>query len=362
MTRGVIGRRLPRWPRTKSRGRRAVLLVGALGVVFGDIGTSPLYAMQTVFSPDALRPVPVEETAIYGAISLVFWSITVIVTVMYVLTFMRTDNDGEGGLLALLALLAESRLSTKAFGILASVGIFGAALFFGDSMITPAISVLSSMEGLEILDPGLKEIVVPGAVGILLALFAVQRWGTARVGRFFGPVMALWFLAIAACGVPEIVRHPDVLQALSPHWAVRFFLEEPLIAFLALGGVVLAITGAEALYADMGHFGRKPISHSWLAIVFPALTLNYLGQGALLVNDAVGGPQPVLPARARLGADADGGAGHGGHRDRLAGGDLGRLLGRPTRPPGWASCRACGWCTPPRASRARSTCRSSTGC
>ena len=241
--------------------------------------------MQTVFSPDALRPVPVDETAIYGAISLVFWAITVIVTVMYVLTFMRTDNDGEGGLLALLALLAESRLSTKAFGVLASVGIFGAALFFGDSMITPAISVLSSMEGLEIIDPQLEEIVVPGAVAILLALFAVQHWGTARVGRFFGPIMALWFVAIAACGVPEIVRHPDVLQALSPHWAVRFFVDEPLIAFLALGGVVLAITGAEALYADMGHFGRRPISRAWLAIVFPALTLNYLGQGALLVND-----------------------------------------------------------------------------
>ncbi len=268
-----------------SSGRRAVLLVGALGVVFGDIGTSPLYAMQTVFSPDAVRPVPVEETSIYGVISLVFWAITVIVTVMYVLTFMRTDNDGEGGLLALLALLAQSRLSTKAFGVLASVGIFGAALFFGDSMITPAISVLSSMEGLEIIDPQLEEIVVPGAVAILLALFAVQHWGTARVGRFFGPIMALWFVAIAACGVPEIVRHPDVLQALSPHWAARFFVDEPLIAFLALGGVVLAITGAEALYADMGHFGRKPISHAWLAVVFPALTLNYLGQGALLVND-----------------------------------------------------------------------------
>ena len=254
-------------------------------MVFGDIGTSPLYAMQTVFSPDALRPVPVEETSIYGVISLVFWSITVIVTVMYVLTFMRADNDGEGGLLALLALLAESRLSTKAFGVLASVGIFGAALFFGDSMITPAISVLSSMEGLEIIDPQLEEIVVPGAVAILLTLFAVQHWGTARVGRFFGPIMALWFVAIAACGVPEIVRHPDVLQALSPHWAVRFFVDEPLIAFLALGGVVLAITGAEALYADMGHFGRRPISRAWLAVVFPALTLNYLGQGALLVSD-----------------------------------------------------------------------------
>ena len=259
--------------------------MGALGVVFGDIGTSPLYAMQTVFSPDALRPVPVEETSIYGVISLVFWSITVIVTVMYVLTFMRADNDGEGGLLALLALLAESRLSAKALGVLASVGIFGAALFFGDSMITPAISVLSSMEGLEIIDPQLEEIVVPGAVAILLTLFAVQHWGTARVGRFFGPIMAVWFVAIAACGVPEIVRHPDVLQALSPHWAVRFFVDEPLIAFLALGGVVLAITGAEALYADMGHFGRRPISRAWLAVVFPALTLNYLGQGALLVSD-----------------------------------------------------------------------------
>ncbi len=273
---------------------KAVALLGALGVVYGDIGTSPLYAMQTVFSQNALRPVAVGQTSIYGVISLVFWSITVIVTAMYVLMFMRTDNDGEGGLLALLALLSQRKLPAKVILTLGSLGIFGAALFFGDSMITPAISVLSSMEGLEIIDPGLKEIVVPGAVAILLTLFAVQHWGTARVGRYFGPIMAVWFVTIAAAGLAEVIRHPDVLQALSPHWAVRFFLDEPLTAFLALGGVVLVITGAEALYADMGHFGRKPISRAWLAIVFPALTLNYLGQGALLIRDPKGTASPFF--------------------------------------------------------------------
>ncbi len=273
---------------------KAAALLGALGVVYGDIGTSPLYAMQTVFSHNALRPVAVGETSVYGVISLVFWSITVIVTVMYVLMFMRTDNDGEGGLLALLALLSQRKLPAKVILTLGSLGIFGAALFFGDSMITPAISVLSSMEGLEIINPSLKQIVVPGAVAILLTLFAVQHWGTARVGRFFGPIMAVWFVAIAAAGLAEVVRHPDVLQALSPHWGIRFFLDEPLTAFLALGGVVLVITGAEALYADMGHFGRKPISRAWLAVVFPALTLNYLGQGALLIRDPKGTASPFF--------------------------------------------------------------------
>ncbi len=260
------------------------LVIAALGVVFGDIGTSPLYAVQTIFERSAIRPVAIDQDSIYGVISVIFWSITLIVTILYVRLLTRADNDGEGGLLSLLALVQRTDLSARTLKVLITLGILGAALFFGDSMITPAISVLSSVEGLEIIDPGLKGLVVPGAVGILVALLVVQRWGTAQVGRFFGPVMALWFAAVAACGAAEIVRDPAILQALSPHWAVRYFVGNPLTAFLSLGGVVLVVTGAEALYADLGHVGRQPIVLSWLAVVFPALTLNYLGQGALLLR------------------------------------------------------------------------------
>ena len=260
------------------------LILAALGVVFGDIGTSPLYAVQTIFESNAIRPVSIDQGSIYGVISVIFWSITLIVTILYVRLLTRADNDGEGGLLSLLSLLQRQNLSARALNVLITLGILGAALFYGDSMITPAISVLSSVEGLEVVDPGLKDLVVPGAVGILVGLLVAQRWGTARVGRFFGPVMALWFAAIAVCGGAEIVREPAILQALSPHWAVRYFAANPLTAFLSLGGVVLVVTGAEALYADMGHVGRLPIVRSWLAVVFPALTLNYLGQGALLLR------------------------------------------------------------------------------
>jgi len=260
------------------------LMVAALGVVFGDIGTSPLYALQTIFERSAIRPVAVDQASIYGVVSVIFWSITMIVTILYVRLLMRADNDGEGGLLSLLSLLQRQDLSARRLKMLFTLGIFGAALFFGDSMITPAISVLSSVEGLEIVDPGLGNLVVPGAIGILVALLVVQRRGTAKVGRFFGPIMVVWFLAIAMCGVPEIAREPAILQALSPHWAVRYFAASPLTAFLSLGGVVLVVTGAEALYVDMGHIGRRPIALSWLALVFPALTLNYFGQGALLLR------------------------------------------------------------------------------
>lgn len=260
------------------------MVLAALGVVFGDIGTSPLYAVQTIFERGAIRPVPIDQTSIYGVISVIVWSITLVVTVLYVRMLTHADNDGEGGLLSLLSLLHREQLSARAFKVLGTLGILGAALFFGDSMITPAISVLSSVEGLEIVDPNLKDIVVPGAVGILVALLVLQRWGTARVGKLFGPVMAVWFLALAVIGAAEIVRDPAILQALSPHWAVRYFVAHPLTGFLSLGGVVLVITGAEALYADMGHVGRLPIVRSWLAVVFPALTLNYLGQGALLLR------------------------------------------------------------------------------
>jgi KUP system potassium uptake protein len=270
------------------------LILAALGVVFGDIGTSPLYAVQTIFEHSAIRPVSIDRASIYGVISVIFWSITVIVTILYVLLLTRADNDGEGGLLSLLSLLQRRHLTARALRVLITFGILGAALFFGDSMITPAISVLSSVEGLEIVNPGLKSLVVPGAVVILVALLVAQRWGTARVGKFFGPVMAVWFAAIAIFGAAEIVHEPGILQALSPHWAVRYFIANPLTAFLSLGGVVLVVTGAEALYADMGHVGRKPIVRSWLWIVFPALTLNYLGQGALLLRSPSSAHNPFF--------------------------------------------------------------------
>jgi len=270
------------------------LVLAALGVVFGDIGTSPLYAVQTIFEHNAIRPVSIDRASVYGVISVIFWSITLIVTILYVRLLTRADNDGEGGLLSLLSLLQRQNLPARTLGVLITLGILGAALFFGDSMITPAISVLSSVEGLEIVDPGLKTFVVPGAVVILVGLFVAQRSGTARVGQFFGPVMALWFAAIALCGAAEIVREPAILQALSPNWAVHYFAANPLTAFLSLGGVVLVITGAEALYADMGHFGRPAIVRSWLAVVFPALTINYLGQGALLLRSPSSAHNPFF--------------------------------------------------------------------
>ena len=270
------------------------LILAALGVVFGDIGTSPLYAVQTIFERSAIRPVPIDRDSVYGVISVIFWSITLIVTILYVRLLTRADNDGEGGLLSLLALLQREDLSARALKVLITLGILGAALFFGDSMITPAISVLSSVEGLEIVNPGLKAFVVPASLVILVGLLVAQRWGTARVGKFFGPVMAIWFATIAICGAGEIVREPAILQALSPHWAVRYFAANPLTGFLSLGGVVLVITGAEALYADMGHFGRPAIVMSWLAVVFPALTINYLGQGALLLRSPSSAHNPFF--------------------------------------------------------------------
>jgi KUP system potassium uptake protein len=270
------------------------LIIAALGVVFGDIGTSPLYAVQTIFERNAIRPVAIDRASIYGVISVIFWSITLIVTILYVHLITRADNDGEGGLLSLLSLLLAQNLPARTLKVLITLGILGTALFVGDSMITPAISVLSSVEGLKVVDPGLKALVVPGSLVILVVLFIAQRWGTARVGKLFGPVMALWFGGIAICGVAEIVREPAILQALSPHWAVRYFAANPLTAFVSLGGVVLVVTGAEALYADMGHFGRPAIVRSWLAVVFPALTMNYLGQGALLLRSPSSARNPFF--------------------------------------------------------------------
>src|SRR5215217_3181863 len=263
----------------------AVLTIGALGVVFGDIGTSPLYALQTVFHADH-GSVPTSQSAVYGVLSLVFWAITIIVSIKYLTFIMRADNDGEGGIMALIALIQRAGLPRRSTQIvLISLGIFGAALFYGDGMITPAISVLSAVEGLEVASPSLESLVVPIALAILTALFVIQRFGTGAVGRLFGPVMAVWFTILAVGGIAQIADHPGVLRALSPSYAVSFFAEHGGTAFIALGSIVLAVTGAEALYADMGHFGRPPIRRAWFILVFPALMLSYLGQGALIVND-----------------------------------------------------------------------------
>jgi KUP system potassium uptake protein len=259
-------------------------MVGALGVVFGDIGTSPLYALQTVFSIDG-GIVRATQSDVYGVISLVFWSITLIVSIKYVTFIMRADNDGEGGILALTALVRRALGDTTGrVTVLVALGAFGASLFYGDSVITPAISVLSAVEGLKVVDPGLGSVVVPIALTILAMLFFVQRWGTHRVGHVFGPVMVVWFGVLALSGLRYVLMSPSVLKGLSPTYAGAFILDHPYITFVAMGAVVLAITGAEALYADMGHFGRAPIRRAWFWLVFPALTLNYLGQGALILD------------------------------------------------------------------------------
>ncbi|MEV4316196.1 potassium transporter Kup [Actinocrispum sp. NPDC049592] len=266
---------------------RLAIVVGALGVVFGDIGTSPIYTLQTVFNPGDPHPVPVSTENVYGVVSLVFWSVMIVVTVTYILLAMRADNDGEGGIMALITLLRRwgRQQGGRAAVILAGVGIFGASLFFGDSMITPAISVLSAVEGLKVVEPSLDTLVVPITALIIVALFMVQRRGTAAVGRVFGPVMILWFVAIGGFGLVGIAQHPDILKALSPTYAVSFLVGHFGIAFFALAAVVLAVTGAEALYADMGHFGRRSITRGWIFLVFPACVLSYLGQGALILND-----------------------------------------------------------------------------
>jgi len=287
------------------RGRRGVvaLALGALGVVFGDIGTSPLYALQTVFTADdnAVQTNPVE---VYGVISLVFWAITLIVSVKYVTFILRADNDGEGGIMALTALLRSYPLKTAAGkATLVALGVFGAALFYGDGIITPAISVLSAVEGVKVAVPGLGHLVLPITVTVLTVLFVIQRFGTGVVGKLFGPVMVVWFSALAVAGVNGIRTDPTILRALSPTYGLVFITSHGAIAFIALGSVVLAITGAEALYADMGHFGRRPITRAWFLVVFPALTLNYLGQGALILHTPTTVTNPfflILPGWAQL--------------------------------------------------------------
>ena len=263
------------------------MVIGALGVVFGDIGTSPLYTLQTLFNPADPHPVPISTQNVYGVVSLVFWSVMIIVSLTYVTLVMHADNDGEGGVMALITLVRRigGKSHPKVIAALSTLGILGAALFFGDSMITPAISVLSAVEGLKVVDPHLAELVVPITAVIISGLFLVQRHGTAVVGRYFGPVMIVWFLVIGVCGARGIATHPQILRALSPTYALEFMAGHFHIAFFALAAVVLSVTGAEALYADMGHFGRAAITWGWLGLVLPALVLNYFGQGALLLVD-----------------------------------------------------------------------------
>jgi len=259
------------------------LVVGAMGVVFGDIGTSPLYTLHQCFS--GAHGLPLTPANILGVLSVIFWAITIVVTLKYVTLIMRADNRGEGGIMALTALVSSGLTNARPRWWLVGFGIFGAAMFYGDGMITPAISVLSAVEGLEVITPALSAYVVPLTMVILVGLFWIQRHGTARVGVLFGPVMCLWFAALAVLGALQIAQHPGVLAALDPRYAVGFFTGSPLASFLALGAVVLAVTGTEALYADMGHFGARPIRGAWFLFVLPALVLNYFGQGALLTLD-----------------------------------------------------------------------------
>ena len=269
-----------------AQGSTLGLAVGAIGVVFGDIGTSPLYAFRETFASHGDVPgIQVDPVHIHGVLSLVFWSMMIVVTFKYVLTIMRADNKGEGGSLALLALINRNTEGKRWTGPLILLGVFATALFYGDSMITPAMSVLSATEGLQYVHPGFKDWILPLAAGILVGLFAIQSRGTERVGRMFGPIMLAYFVTLAVLGLMYIVTMPGIILAtLNPLNAVIFFQTDGFRAFVAMGSVVLAVTGAEALYADMGHFGRKPIGISWIAIVLPCLMLNYMGQGALVLS------------------------------------------------------------------------------
>jgi KUP system potassium uptake protein len=269
------------------------LMVGAIGIVYGDIGTSPLYTMKESFLGP--HPLAVDRLHIFGVLSLIFWTLMMIVTLKYVGVAMRADNRGEGGSFALLSLIARTLEGKKKWTpTLVMLGVLATCLFYGDAMITPAISVLSAVEGLEVVQSGLQPVVVPISIGILVALFLMQSRGTAKVGNLFGPVMLIYFAALAALGVANILLHPEIVGILNPLWAVKFFTYNPRLAFLALGSVFLAVTGAEALYADMGHFGRKAINFSWLVLVYPCLVLNYMGQGALLLGHPQAATNPFF--------------------------------------------------------------------
>jgi KUP system potassium uptake protein len=285
--------------------RLAILSLTALGIVYGDIGTSPLYALQQVFnSKEHAAILPTQEN-VYGVLSLIVWLLVLVVAVKYIVFIMRADNRGEGGILALMALILQQerrRTDSKRRFVLISLALFGAALLYGDGIITPAISVLSAVEGLTVVTPALDHLIVPLSLAILFLLFMAQRFGTGKVGVAFGPIMALWFVTIGVLGLREIAHEPQILAALNPIYGAKFFINNGRVAFLSLGAVVLAVTGAEALYADMGHFGKRPIRVAWFSLVLPALLFNYIGQGALLIRDptAIENPFYMLVPRAIL--------------------------------------------------------------
>ena len=277
---------------SSSKSSLAALTLGAIGVVYGDIGTSVLYAIKEIFGSGH---VPFTHDNVYGVLSIVFWTLTVIVSLKYVTLVLRADNGGEGGLIAMLALASQAvkdRPELRKW--LLAIGIFGTSLFYGDGVITPAISVLSAVEGLEVVSPAFKQYVVPITLLVLFALFFVQKRGTGGIGKFFGPITVLWFVSIAVLAIPHILGHPEILGALSPHHALRFMWEQPGTTFIILGAVVLCVTGGEALYADMGHFGKQPIRLAWFSIVMPCLTINYFGQGALLLEDPAAVKNPFF--------------------------------------------------------------------
>ena len=332
------------------------MLLATLGVVYGDIGTSPLYALRECFyGSHAVEPT---HENVLGVLSLIIYSLVLVISIKYIALVLRADNHGEGGILALTALLPARGMVAGRIPGLVLLGLFGAALLYGDGMITPAITVLGAIEGLNVATPVFEPYVVPITVAIIVAVFAIQQHGTARIGGLFGPVMVLWFVTIAALGVRSLLTQPEVLGAIDPRHAVWFFGEHGLHGVAVLGAVFLVVTGGEALYADMGHFGTRPIRVAWFGLVLPALLLNYFGQGALLLTDARAAIKPVLQPRAGLGHPAAGRARGGCGHHRVAGAHLGCVLadeaGHPARDtaPAWTSSTRplarSGRCTSPR--------------
>ena len=301
------------------------LALAALGVVFGDIGTSPLYAFQVALAGVG-HPSPTPADVL-GIVSLILWALTLMVSLKYVIFVLRADNDGEGGILALLSLVAADQVANGArLPVLVLLGVVGASLLYGDGVITPAISVLSAMEGLKLVAPGFESFVVPATIAVLVGLFMIQRHGTGSIGKLFGPVMVIWFVVIGGLGAVHIWIAPDILAAINPSEAARFLIADPKISFVVIGAVFLALTGGEALYADMGHVGATAIRRAWFGLVLPALLLNYFGQGALILADPSRGRQSVLQNGAWVGPCPNGGTGDVRHHHCVAGARLRRVF------------------------------------
>ena len=329
------------------------LTLGSIGVVYGDIGTSPLYAVRELVLAAVGADNPASEAVILGILSLIIWSLIVVVSVKYIIILLRADNNGEGGTLALMALAHRATAS----GVVILLGIISGALFYGDAIITPALSVLSAVEGLKILTPAFEPYVVPFALIILFTLFAVQSRGTAKVAAFFGPITLIWFMAIAAAGIWHVSQNPTVLWAFNPIHGASFLASHGLISLITLGAVFLAVTGSEALYADLGHFGRGPIRMAWFSVALPALTINYLRPGRTLVEQSESDRESIFPALSGLGAAAHGRARHCRNRDREPSSNHRRVFIDPAGDPIGAVAATSRFATPLRRCLVRSTCR-----